>query len=479
MKITPRTRNLVLTAIPIIIIVLLVVFLFPGLFNRNLGSFEYIRKGEALLSKGKYTDAIGYYEKAYEASPESDAVKDNLVYAYSNYAAKMAESEKYDIGIDYLSKAYDVARNTYTRQNLALMYVKRAVFSARRSDWVKTQQDLAMAREIADGSVTCEKNLGIALFNDAVGEIKAAREGIAILLLKEAVLVYADSRIYEFLGDIYYKKTELEKALFYFDKAAKLDPDNKALSEKRGKTIREKAASIDQKTSILPYFDLRYEKGLPVKQDLMAGILEKAYLDVGKDLSYFPKTRTVVFLYSEKDFKEIFKMRDLVRAFYDGNIRIPLPKSVEDEKELASYLYHEYTHAIISAKTNNNCPVWLSEGIAVYEEIKWTRPNAVISIPVSANEKPNISIEVLDRVFRDPGANSRDMILSYILAYTAVEYMVDNWGMKGLDGVLDAISSGRHAVNAMDDEFLLSEKEFNKRWSDFVMKRYAKNREAR
>jgi hypothetical protein len=31
-----------------------------------------------------------------------------------------------------------------------------------------------------------------------------------------------------------------------------------------------------------------------------------------------------------------------------------------------------------------------------------------------------------------------------------------------------------HAVNAMDDEFLLSEKEFNGRWLDFVVKKYIK-----
>lgn len=476
MKITSRARNLVLTVISSSAIVLLAAYLLaPYLFNRNTpGSFEYIRKGEALLEKGRYADAIGYYEKAYESSPESEAIKNGLIYAYSTYAIKMAESEKYDMGIEYLSKAYGVVQSVYTRQNLALMYAKRAVFLARRSDRARAQEDLDAAREIADGSVTCERNLGIALFNDAVEEFKAARDDAAILLLKEAVLVYADSRIYEFLGDIYYRKTELEKALFYFDKAAKLDPDNKTLAEKRGKAMREKAVSAGQKTDILPYFDLRYEKGLPVKADLMANILERAYFDVGADLSYFPSTRTVVFLYSEKDFREIFKMRDLVRAFYDGNIRIPLPGSVSDEKELVSYLYHEYTHAIISAKANNNCPVWLSEGIAVYEEIKWTRPGAVINIPASSNGRSDISIEALDRVFRDPDAGSGELVSAYILACTAVEYMVDNWGMKGLDGVLDAVSSGRHAVNAIDDEFLLSEKEFNKRWSDFVMKKYVK-----
>ncbi|MBU1038372.1 MAG: hypothetical protein KJ994_04910, partial [Candidatus Omnitrophica bacterium] len=83
-----------------------------------------------------------------------------------------------------------------------------------------------------------------------------------------------------------------------------------------------------------------------------------------------------------------------------------------------------------------------------------------------------ISIQTIDRIFNDPGTNPNKLVVAYILAYTAIEFIVDNWGLKGLHGVLDAIALGRHAVNAMDDEFLLSEKDFDRRWSDFVGSKY-------
>ncbi len=451
----------------------------PDLLNRKTqGSFEYIRKGEALLDKGKHIEAIKYYEMAHASSPENDAIKNGLVYAYSSYAVKTAESEKYDVSIKYLSKAHDIAGSVYTRQNLSLMYAKKAVVEARNSGRAKAQEDLDMACEIAGDSVACGRSLGIALFNDAVGEFKAAREDNAIMLIRAALSVYADSRIYEFLGDIYYRKTELEKAGIYFDKAAKLDPDNKKLAEKCEKVLKEEALSVNEKANILPYFDLRYDKDLPVNADLTAKILERAYFDVGKDLAFFPGTRTVVFFYSEKDFRDIFKMRDMVRAFYDGNIRMPLPASVSDVKEFLSYLCHEYTHAIVSAKTNNNCPVWLSEGIAVYEEFKWTRPGAAVNISKNTDDMPEISIQTIEQIFKDPGTGSNKLVLAYMLACTAIEYITDNWGMKGLNGVLEALARGSHAGNAMDDEFLLSEKEFNRRWSDFVTKKYVQKKEA-
>ena len=474
MKIKSRYKKILLSILIIPAIAILVIFIIdPNLLSpKTQGSFEYIRKGEALLDKGKYVEAIKYYEMAYAASPDSDEIKNGLVYAYSKYAVKLAESERYNMGVKYLSKANDIAGSAYTRQNLSLMYAKKAVFEARSSDRTRAREDLDMAREIAGDSVACGRSLGITLFNDAVVEFKAGKEDNAILLIRTALSVYGDSSIYEFLGDIYYKKTELEKARSYFNKAAKLDPDNKKLAEKCEKVSKEEALSINEKASVLPYFDLRYDEDLPVNADLTAKILEKAYFDIGKDLEYLPGTRTVVFFYSEKNFRDIFKTRDMVRAFYDGNIRIPLPGSVSDEKELVSYLYHEYTHAILSAKTNNNCPVWLSEGIAVYEEFKWTRPGAAVNISKNTYDIPVISIKAIDQIFKDPGTNPNKLVVAYILAYTAIEFIVDNWGLKGLHGVLDAIALGRHAVNAMDDEFLLSEKDFNRRWSDFVGSKY-------
>ena len=139
-----------------------------------------------------------------------------------------------------------------------------------------------------------------------------------------------------------------------------------------------------------------------------------------------------------------------------------------------SYLYHEYTHAILSAKTNNNCPAWLSEGIAVYEELKWTRSGEAIKLTDSIDSQSRISIKTLDEELMTEYHNDPRLRMTYLLAYTAVEYMIDNWGMKGLNAVLKRIAEGQHAVNAIDDEFLLSEKEFQSRWKNFVMEKYIK-----
>jgi hypothetical protein len=38
--------------------------------------------------------------------------------------------------------------------------------------------------------------------------------------------------------------------------------------------------------------------------------------------------------------------------------------------------------------------------------------------------------------------------------------------------ILDRIRGGQHVINAIDDEFLLSEKEFERRWQDYVIEKF-------
>lgn len=445
----------------------------PSLFTRkNIGSFEYVRAGEDLMGKGKYSQAARYFEMAHEASPENKDIRHYLVWAYSKYSSVLALEEKYDEAIEYLAKAYDVIQNAGTMQNLAIIYSKRALVKARNGQWAEAIEDLETARGVASDSGSASKNLGISLFNDGVNEHKSGNDRLAILCVNEALLAYEDSRIFEFLGDIYYKKRELNRTLFYWDKARALNAaDNPALAEKLEKLNKEIGLAAREESLRFPHFELKFHKDLPVDAGLISQTLGKAYLDVGKDLGYYPPDKTVVFLYSQDDFRSIFKFPIIVRAFYDGNIRLPLPQNPLEKPALGSYLYHEYTHAVVSAKTNNNCPVWLSEGIAVREELRDKRP-AIETIIPKLKDGSKLSIQSLDSAFKRDFGEVPDLQAYYLLAYTAVEYIIDKWGIAGLRAVLSRMASGQHAVNAIDDEFLISEKEFDKRWRDYVQKRY-------
>ena len=370
-------------AIPVVIALAVIFFILnknPVLSGGSAGSFEYVRKAEIFLDKGDYRSAIRWLEKAIESSPENRAIIDGLIYAYSKRAEELAGLERFSDAVEYMLKAYRVEQNQRTMQSLALVYAKKALHEARRGDWPQASESLVNARLAAEDSKNASRALGITLYNDAAEECKTGRNASAVFLLKHASLAYEDSHIYALMGDIYYRQSDLERARFYLSKACALDPKNAQLCGNLEKVSGELSLEGAKTVREVAHFRISHEKDLPIDIGFVAGVLEKAYKDVGGDLGYFPESASGVFFYSTKNFREIFKVPDIVRAFYDGNLRLPFPDDAFGKKELASYLFHEYTHAVVSAKTNNNCPAWLNEGLAVWEEMRWTRPEAVINI---------------------------------------------------------------------------------------------------
>ncbi len=450
----------------------------PSLFpQKKTGSFVYVRKAESLLEKGRFKEAIAYFKKAFVHSPHNDDIRRNLAWAYTKYGMTLAGSGDDDAAIEAFIKANETKPDTHTAQNLAIAYSRRAASNARRSDWPRMIDDLAAARGLVEEYPEASRNLAVSLYNQAVDEYNSGRRNTAILYLKEAALLHDDSRILDLIGEMCYKDAELDKALFYWERAVALNLDDKTIAVKLERLKKEiELAGREEKISS-PHFDIRYEKSIAVDTGRFNKMLEDAYFSVGKDLEYFPPSRTVVYLYSEDDFKNIFKLPAIVRAFYDGNIRMPYPRQAMKEEELKGYIRHEYTHAVISAKTKNNCPVWFGEGIAMWEEYRGA-DQAVKDLFLKAKPEEDISIADLATAFAaDERAATKATKLRtyYLLAYTLVNYIIDNWGLEGLKDILKRVADGQHIVNAIDDEFLLSEKEFTGRWQGYVRKRYLKS----
>ncbi|MDP3791277.1 MAG: peptidase MA family metallohydrolase [Candidatus Omnitrophota bacterium] len=460
----------ILIFLVVIISIILSIFVF-NLFPRKLtGSFEYVRKGEELLDKGRHVQAITYFERAYKSSPGNDAIKSSLVWAYSMYSGVLAKEDKHDEAIMYLEKAYNVTPNSSTMQNLSFAYSEKALHEAGKGALAEAKNNYAKAIQYASESPAVSRNLGVMLYNDGVDEFRSGREDIAILCFKESSTIYKEARTFEMLGDMYYKRAELKKARYYWHMAMSLNPNNVALSEKMGKIGKEMALAAREKESEITHFEIRYTKDLPIDKELAARTLEKAYVDIGKDLGYFPEAKTKIFFYSKEDFVNTFKTPYFVKAFYDGSIKMPAPQNYLDREKFATYIYHEYTHAIVSAKTKNNCPTWLSEGIAVWEEFKKEKTD-VRKITVEIKKVPEISFKFLDGSFKTDEITA-DKALCYILSYTLVDFIVNNWGMQGLQGVLKRLAGKQHIANAIDDEFLISEGEFEKNWRDYAMEKY-------
>jgi len=464
-----KSLELGLLAIVLVALVSVLSGWYADIAGTQVGSFEYVRKGDDLLDEGDFKGSIKYFEKAYDASPENSVIAAKLRNTYFNYASNLAETGDYDKAIGCLNRACTVMPGPRAAERLASAYAEKAIAAIRSGKNAEARSGFDSALEAASPYAVSSRNLGILLFNAAIKDYKSGNDETAIVLLKESSLAYKNASAFELLGDIYYNKMELKRARFYFGKGFSLEPGNHGIRGKLKKSIIDLRSAQNRGVEKSAHFNIQYDKSLPVNTQIVKGMLERYYYDVGGDLKYFPASKTTVVFYSQDDFDRIFMMSSGTRAIYDGNIRIPLPEVMLPEGELAEYICHEYTHAVISAKTENNCPVWLSEGLAVLEAHKYTGSPLPIE-KAWLPDRTKFTVSSLYAAFNHKDEPEERIRSDYALAYSAVRFIIDNWGMAGISGILDRVKSGKHFTNAIDEEFLISEKEFERRWKNYSAK---------
>ena len=453
-------------AIVLLISMFLLYSWYMDVADTQVGSFEYVRKGEGLLREGDFKGSIKYFEKAYNKSPENSVIATKLRNACFSYASNLAETGDYDKSLECLNRASEVMPGPTSSGRLALIYAEKAVTAMRAGKAAEARSDLDSALEAASPYNASGKNLGIFLFNEAVTFHKSGNDETAIILLKESSLAYKGTPAFELLGDIYYNNLDLKSARFYFGKGLSTDRQNHRIRDKLKKSIMDLRSAQNRGLEESSHFEIRYDRSLPVNTQIVKDMLERCYFNVGNDLKYFPGSKTTIIFYSQEDFNKIFMMSLGTRAIYDGNIRIPLPEKLMPDRELAEYICHEYTHAIISAKTDNNCPVWLSEGLAVWEALKYSEAPSSSKM-VWQPDGAKLTIKSLYAGFNHKDASEDKIRGDYALAYSAVRFIINTWGMSGISGILDRVKSGKHFTNAIDEEFLISEKDFEKRWKNY------------
>ncbi|MBW7875584.1 MAG: hypothetical protein H3C47_06335 [Candidatus Cloacimonetes bacterium] len=105
-------------------------------------------------------------------------------------------------------------------------------------------------------------------------------------------------------------------------------------------------------------------------------ILDRAYMDVGRVLDYYPKNYTRVLFLNREDFVEYTSIEsEAVAGLHDGaslDLLIPWEKISQNQEKsrLENVIYHEYTHHLLNlmTKQSRNIPLWVHEGLAQFLE---------------------------------------------------------------------------------------------------------------
>ena len=173
--------------------------------------------------------------------------------------------------------------------------------------------------------------------------------------------------------------------------------------------------------------------------------LEAAYRDVGRQLGAFPGSRVPVMLYTDGEFPAHASVPDWAQGLFDGQIRLAVSWAALRDEGLDKTLRHEYTHALVHARTRGNVPTWLSEGLAIVAENR----EADEARRVMANTGHVIPLHELHGSFL--ALPPAQVPLAYAESEAAVRYLLARYGEAAVRALLARLGEAREFAAAIRD----------------------------
>jgi tetratricopeptide (TPR) repeat protein len=249
------------------------------------------------------------------------------------------------------------------------------------------------------------------------------RDDQAVTSLTRALQVDADNVYASYLlGQIAYSQGDLDLAIKSYERVVKNAPRDAATYKQL--EAWKKEAALHGTFAARPgvRFTVMFEG--PAQQpvaDRVSGVLEAAYVRIGKTLNAYPLETVTAILYTRQQFRDITKSPSWAAAAYDGRIRIPVQEAMKNPAELDRVVTHEFVHALIQ-QTTPRIPGWLNEGLATYLEPgdhTWLTSrlrSAGSMIPLAA----------LDEAFRT--ADGEEAALAYAQSYVGARVLAERLG---------------------------------------------------
>lgn len=198
-------------------------------------------------------------------------------------------------------------------------------------------------------------------------------------------------------------------------------------------------------------FIIKYtDKDEDVVRDI-GRIFEKSYKVEGLHYDDYPKSKTIVFVYSDQqsmwDYQESVRGQAVMGLYNMGIIHVLSPKGYLDQEQIMTKKFdengpilHEYVHRVIDDKSGGNVELWLTEGLAIYEEYavygtEWAE-GFNYERYFSSNELRN-------------GFMNLDETQSYKQSYDIVRKLIETQGREKMINMLDELKKG----NTLDAAF--------------------------
>lgn len=280
--------------------------------------------------------------------------------------------------------------------------------------------------------------------------------------------------VYHLLATAYTKNNMPQKAKETYQKILEISPFDVKASKKIDRIRREERIESKLLKKESAHFILKFEgtEEREYEAPEILETLEEAYKKVGADLNYYPKVKTAVIIYPSKEkFRYVTYVHSKTGGLYDGKIRVPLSIELEVAEHFKRTLVHEYTHHVIDLKTKDNCPHWLHEGLAQYEDGRYEedlekeeKRMEVLTLKLEKNML--VPLKYLGPYWQSE--NTEMVSLAYSEAYTATKYLIKRYGLKGINKLLEKLGEGVSIDEALEEVFYLDYQTLDRKWHRFL-----------
>ncbi|KUO70464.1 MAG: hypothetical protein APF77_05525 [Clostridia bacterium BRH_c25] len=199
-------------------------------------------------------------------------------------------------------------------------------------------------------------------------------------------------------------------------------------------------------------FTIKYtDKDEDVVRDI-GRIFEKSYKVEGLHYGYYPKDKTIVFIYSDQEvmwnYQQTVKGQAVMGIYNMGIIHVLSPKAYLNQMQIDAKnfeengpILHEYVHKVVDDRSGGNVELWLTEGIALFEEyavdgVEWAKGFSYERY-FTGDELRNSFAEL-------------EETQSYRQSYDIVKGLIEQHGRESIIGLLDELKNG----SILDEAFL-------------------------
>jgi tetratricopeptide (TPR) repeat protein len=305
--------------------------------------------------------------------------------------------------------------------------------------------------------------------------IKEADEYASTLLKK-----YGDSGdVYFLLGRVQFFKGNYSRAMEILKNVSDNQPIVKDFKNLVEKTYSATSNFVFEESE---HFRFAYVDGSDrILVHYAKEALENSYQVLGELFNFFPTEKILIEFYPNHEpfsqispltFKDIMTSGTVALCKYNRIMMIS-PGALVRGYNWMDTLSHQFTHYILSAKSHNNVPLWLHEGIAKYLETRWRKSkeflNPLMKTVLASGLSQDYMVALEDMMPSLAKLKTAEEVqLAYAEVATMVDYMIELKGEGILANIAEDFAKEQSIDTILKNRLGMNLEEFQKSWKSYV-----------